>query len=189
MQSFKLKIVANKHVFSIPFVGLKQGSHEFLYELDEEFFAEKGAEDFANAKANVKLTLEKNKGFMILKFDVGGEADVTCDKCGNPLQIQLWDEFKLLVKLVDDPEKMNLEEEDPDIFYISRTESHLDVSDWLYEFSLLSVPTQRMCSPQEIGGPQCNKEVLQKLEELRVKEDGNAAKLWMGLDQFKGRES
>lgn len=185
MQSFKLKIVANKHVFSIPFVGLKQGSHEFLYELDDQFFVEKGAEDFADAQSNVKLTLEKNKGFMILKFEVGGKANVTCDKCGNPLLIDLWDEFKLLVKLVDDPEKMNLEEEDPDIFYISRTESHLDVSDWLYEFSLLSVPTQRMCSPEVMGGPQCNTKVLQLLDEMQVKEEGNASKLWSGLDKFK----
>ena len=78
---------------------------------------------------------------------------------------------------------MNEQEEDPDVFYLSRTESHLDVSDWIYEFVLLSVPMQRMCSESEMGGPQCNVEVLEKLKEMEVKNiENNANALWKGLD-------
>ena len=138
--------MANKHAFGIAFVGLKPGVHEFSYELDNQFFVEKGAFDFVNPSAHVKLLLDKHQGFMILKFEVGGKAQVTCDRCGNPLQIDLWDEFKMLVKIVDNPEEMNEQEEDPDVFYISRNESHLEVSNWLYEFVTLSIPMQRMCS-------------------------------------------
>ncbi len=178
--------MASKRAFDIAFVGLKPGVHEFDYELDEQFFIDKGAIDFENASANVKLKFEKNQGFMILKFEVGGNAKVTCDRCGNPLQIDLWDEFKILVKLVENPEEMNEQEEDADVFYIGRTESHLDVSAWLYEFVLLSVPMQKMCSPEEMGGPQCNNEVLEKLKALEAKNaDHNAGNLWKGLDQFK----
>jgi uncharacterized metal-binding protein YceD (DUF177 family) len=178
--------MANRREFEIAFVGLKPGIHEFSYMLDDKFFIEKGAQDFANAKANVKLSLEKNTGFMLLKFEVGGKADVTCDRCGNPLMMELWDEFKMLVKLVDNPDEMNLQEEDPDVFYLSRTESHLDVSDWIYEFVMLSVPMQRMCSPELMGGPQCNNEVLEKLKEMEVKNiEHNANNLWKGLDKFK----
>ncbi|MEO6406732.1 MAG: DUF177 domain-containing protein [Ferruginibacter sp.] len=178
--------MANKREFEIAFVGLKSGIHEFSYELDNKFFIEKEAQDFANAKANVKLSLEKNTGFMLLKFDVGGKADVTCDRCGNLLMMELWDEFKMLVKLVDNPEEMNVQEEDPDVFYIARSESHLDVSDWIYEFVMLSVPMQRMCSLEEMGGPQCNNEVLDKLKEMEVKNTAhNANNLWKGLDKFK----
>ncbi|MEO7265763.1 MAG: DUF177 domain-containing protein [Ferruginibacter sp.] len=178
--------MANRREFEIAFVGLKPGIHEFSYALDDKFFIEKGAQDFANAKANVKLSLEKNTGFMLLKFEVGGKADVTCDRCGNQLMMELWDEFKMLVKLVDNPDEMNLQEEDPDVYYISRTESHLDVSDWIYEFVMLSVPMQRMCSPELMGGPQCNNEVLEKLKEMEVKDiEHNANNLWKGLDKFK----
>ena len=178
--------MASKRAFDIAFVGLKPGVHEFDYELDGQFFIEKGAIDFENASANIKLKLEKNKGFMILKFEVGGKAKVTCDRCGNPLQLDLWDEFKMLVKLVENPEEMNEQEEDADVYYIGRTESHLDVSAWLYEFVLLSVPMQKMCSPEEMGGPQCNNEVLEKLKAMEAKnEDHNAGNLWKGLDQFK----
>jgi hypothetical protein len=45
---------------------------------------------------------------------------------------------------------------------------------------------QRMCSKEEMGGPQCNLEVLEKLKEMEARETENNAKvLWGGLDQFK----
>ncbi len=188
MPSFKLSAMANRRAFEIAFVGLKPGVHLFNYDLDDKFFAEKGSGDFTKVRANVKLSLEKNTGFMLLKFEVGGKADVTCDRCGNPLTMDLWDEFKMLVKLVDNPDEMNEQEEDPDVFYLSRTESHLQVGDWIYEFVVLSIPLQRMCSKEEMGGPQCNKEVLQKLkqmEEEAKQTENNANALWKGLDKFK----
>lgn len=186
MHSFKLNTMANRRAFEIAFVGLKPGIHQFNYDLDSKFFIEKGAEDFSNGTANVKLSLEKNTGFMLLKFEIGGKADVTCDRCGNPLKMDLWDEFKMLIKLVDDPDEMNQQEEDPDVFYISRNESHINVSDWIYEFVMLSVPMQRMCSTAEMGGPQCNNEVLEKLKEMEAKQvEHNANTLWKGLEKFK----
>ncbi len=97
---------------------------------------------------------------MLLKFEVGGKLEVTCDRCGNGLPLDLWDEFNIVVKMVDDPDVMNDQEEDPDIYYISKGESHLRVSDWIYEFINLSIPMTRICGPDEIGGPNCNKEVF-----------------------------
>jgi uncharacterized metal-binding protein YceD (DUF177 family) len=100
--------------------------------------------------------------------------------------MDLWDEFKMIVKLVDNPEEMNEQEEDPDVYYISRNESHLNVGDWMYEFVMLSIPMQRMCSKEEMGGPQCNKEVLEKLKEMEARQtEHNANAIWKGLDKFK----
>ncbi len=113
-----------------------------------------------NCHATFKLTLEKNTSFMMLKFEIGGNVNVICDRCGNTLNMDLWDEFNMVVKQVENPDEMNESEEDPDIFYISRTESHLHLADWIYEFVSLSIPMQRMCNEQEMGGPQCNKEIL-----------------------------
>ena len=176
--------MAQKHLFSIPFVGLKRGEHKFTYDLGKEFFIEQEAEDFENPDVVINLTLEKNVGFMMLKFEVGGAAVVTCDRCGNPIEMELWDEFNILVKSADDPEKMNLQEEDPDVFYISRGESHLEVSGWLYEFAMLSIPNQRMCKEEDKGGPQCNNEVLKKLEEMSKVEEKNANNIWKDLSKF-----
>ncbi len=178
--------MATKRTFEIAFVGLKQGVHEFNYVVDDKFFVEKGNPDFTNCQANIKLVVDKKSSFMLLKFEIGGKADITCDRCGNPLAMDIWDEFNMLVKLVENPDEMNAQEENPDVYFISRTESHIDVSNWIYEFVLLSFPIQKMCSEEEMGGAQCNKEVLEKLKAMKVKEEeNNANQLWKGLEQFK----
>ncbi len=156
----------NRREFEIPFVGLKPGLHQFEYKIDNKFFAQFGEQDFVNCEAKIKLELDKKSSFMLLKFDVDGKVSVSCDRCGNPLELQLWDEFKVMVKMVDDPKLMNEQEEDPDVYYISKNESHLHLEDWIYEFINLSIPMQKMCTLEEMGGPQCNLEVLQKLKSM-----------------------
>lgn len=186
LQSFKMSAMGSKREFEIAFVGLKQGEHEFNYELTEAFFKERGAEYADNIHANVKLLLEKNTGFLIMKFAVGGNAEVNCDRCGNLLNADLWDEFSMVVKTTEDPGEMNEQEEDADVFYIAKTESHLDISDWLYEFVMLSIPAQHVCGENETGESLCNADVLQKLEQMRAKtEENNAHSIWTGLDKFK----
>ena len=178
--------MGNKREFDIAFVGLKPGIHVFDYRVDDKFFLTFGEQDFSNCVADIKLTLDKNSNFIQLKFDIGGQADVSCDRCGNTLSKQLWEEFTIIVKMADDPDKKNAEEEDPDLFYISRSESILHIADWLYEFVSLAIPFQKMCNEEEMGGPQCNIEVLNKLKEMEenVRRD-NSNPLMKGLEQFK----
>ena len=178
----------HRRAYEIAFVGLKPGIHTFDYQVDNKFFAHYGEQDFSNCKANINLQLEKNNAFMQLTFDIDGSVDVICDRCGSQLPMQLWDEFKVTVKMVEDPDMMNAQEEDPDVFYISKGESHLYVGDWVYEFINLSLPMQKMCPEEEMGGPQCNKEVLEKLKKMQddVNKENNT--LWKGLEQFKNLE-
>jgi uncharacterized metal-binding protein YceD (DUF177 family) len=177
--------MGNRREFEIAFVGLKPGIHEYNYEVDEKFFANYQQTDFNNCQASIKLILEKNTSFMMLKFEVGGSVNVICDRCGNTLPMNLWDEFNMVVKSVENPEEMNESEEDPDIFYISRTESHLHVADWIYEFVSLSIPMHRMCNEQEMGGPQCNKEILAMLKKMGSGVIENNHPLQEGLEKFK----
>lgn len=177
--------MSGRREFDIAFVGLKPGIHEFSYDIGDKFFIEYDQQDFTNCKATVKLELDKKSSFMMLKFDIGGSIEVVCDRCGNSLPLQLWDEFSLIVKLVEDADEMNAQEEDPDVYYINRTESHLHLADWIYEFINLAIPSTRMCKPEEMGGPGCNKEVLEKLKQMQP-EEGNAKNIWKNLEKFKG---
>ena len=182
--------MGNRREHEIAFVGLKPGTHEFNYRVDDKFFANYTQADptingFLNCEASIKLSLEKNTSFMMLKFEVGGSVNVICDRCGNTLAMDLWDEFNMVVKQVENPEEMNANEEDPDIFYISRTESHLHLADWIYEFVLLSIPMQRMCSEEEMGGPQCNKDILAMLKKMEAGVVENNHPLQKGLEKFK----
>lgn len=171
--------------FEIAFVGLKPGVHDFEYEIDDKFFTEYEEQEFKNCTALVKMSLDKHNGFMLLKFEVGGKLEVQCDRCGNQLPFDLWDEFNMMIKMVENPVEMNEQEEDPDVYYISKGESHINVGEWIYEFINLSIPMQRMCSEEEMGGPHCNKEVLAMLKKMDVQNKPDENPMWKGLEKFK----
>lgn len=175
----------NRREFEIAFVGLKPGVHLFNYEVDKRFFEEYGEQDFRNPSAQVKLKLEKNKSFMILRFEIGGKAEVNCDRCNSELPFQLFEEFVITVKLVDEPELMNEQEEDPDVYYLSRNESHLDVKNWIYEFVSLSIPMQKTCEYDEMDGPFCNTVAREILKKISIKEESPENPLWQELKKIK----
>ena len=181
--------MANRREYDIAFVGLKPGVHEFNYEVSDKFFEAFQQQDFANCRANVRLLLDKKSSFMLLKFEVGGQLDVACDRCANTIPLDLWDEFNVTVKMVENPEQMNDQEEDPDVFYISRSESHLSVGDWIYEFVNLSIPMYKTCGFENADGPLCNKDAVKMLNKLEAGNENNEKSnpLWRGLEKFKSR--
>lgn len=178
--------MSNRREFEIAFVGLKPGVHEFSYAVDDRFFEEYNEQDFRHASAQVRLLLEKSNGFMILRFEIGGKAEVTCDRCNSNLPMQLFDEFTVTVKMTDEPDQMNEQEEDPDVYYISRGESHIDVKDWIYEFVNLSIPMQKTCEYENMDGPYCNPAAREMLRNMKPEEGKGSNPIWKGLEQFKG---
>ncbi len=180
--------MSNRREFEIAFVGLKPGVHEFSYAINDRFFEEYNDQDFRHSDAKVKLLLEKNNSFMILRFEIGGKAEVTCDRCNSNLPIQLFDEFTVTVKMTDDPDQMNEQEEDPDVYYISRGESHLDVKNWIYEFVNLSIPMQKTCEYENMDGPDCNPTARELLKGIKANEKEGLNPIWKGLEKFKGLE-
>jgi uncharacterized metal-binding protein YceD (DUF177 family) len=181
--------MGHRREFEIAFVGLKPGIHKFDYEIDDKFFETFQQQDFFNCKANVKLTLDKKTGFILLKFEMGGNLEVTCDRCNNNLPLELWDEFRITVKMVEEPELMNDQEEDPDVYYIGSGESHVDIANWIYEFINLSIPMQRTCSYEKMDGPHCNRAAMDVLKKMSAGEkETKENPIWKGLEKFKDLE-
>ena len=178
--------MSHSREFEIAFVGLKPGIHEYHYEITDKFFEPFEQQDFRNCRANIKLYLEKQNSFMLLKFEVGGTLEVICDRCNNYLPIELWDEFHTTVKMVEDPELMNNEEDDPDAYYISRGESFINLTNWVYEFINLSIPMHKTCSYEKMDGPYCNPAALDVLKKMEPKEkEPKENPIWKGLEKFK----
>lgn len=180
--------MGHRREFDIAFVGLKPGIHEFDYEITDKFFEAFQQQDFFNCNATVKLTMDKKNGFMLLKFEMGGNLEVICDRCNNNLPLELWDDFNITVKMVEEPELMNSQEEDPDVYYISNGESHINVAGWIYEFINLSIPMQKTCDFEKMDGPHCNpaaRDALKKLNAGEKEKEKKENPIWKGLEKFK----
>ena len=177
--------MSHRREYEIAFVGLKPGIHEFNYSITDQFFEPFQQQDFSNCNASVKLTLDKKTGFMLLAFEVGGSLEVTCDRCNGKLHLELWEEFNIIAKLAENPELMNEQEEDPDVYYISRNESHIDVANWIYEFINLSIPMQKACEFEKMDGPSCNSAALDAMKKIEIENGKKDNPIWKGLEKFK----
>ncbi|MFZ4753559.1 MAG: YceD family protein [Chitinophagaceae bacterium] len=149
--------------FEIAFVGLKPGIHVFEYNIDSQFFDRFGEVEFANPQLNIQLTLDKKSGIFLLHFNINGKVSLPCDRCGDDFELNIWDEFDLVVKQIDDELVAEKSEADAEVAYIGRSESILEVSTWIYEFVLLSIPMQHIHPDNESGESTCNPEALKYL--------------------------
>lgn len=146
--------------YNIAFVGLKPGLHNFNYHIDDKFFENFEKPEFTNAQIDVKLEFDKKQSTFLLKFSLTGIVQLPCDRCGDDFEMNLWDEFELLVKQIEDEQVAQKTDIDPEVAYIGRSESLLDISSWIYEFIILSVPIQHIHPDDKEGKSLCNPDAL-----------------------------
>ncbi|MBC7553978.1 MAG: DUF177 domain-containing protein [Taibaiella sp.] len=171
--------------FEIAWQGLKPGIHTYTYDIDSRFMKDREVdESFTGWKASVTLKFDKHENFFMLHFDVDGKVTVPCDRCGDDFDLRLWDEFNLVIKLTGEESEAVSEDDDEDVIFIPRSETVIDISSWIYEFLMLSVPLQHI-HPESEGGQGCNPEALDLLDKLSEQNDQVQNPLWKGLDKFK----
>jgi uncharacterized metal-binding protein YceD (DUF177 family) len=167
--------------FEIAWLGLKLGEHVYEFNVRDEFMHEHGAPAETHEwNAQVKLRFDRQQSFFRLHFDVSGSVVVPCDRCGDDFALNLWDEFDLLVKLTGEDEDEEATDEEADVAFVSRHETVIDISTWLYEFVMLSLPLQKV-HPEGT----CNPEAMKLLNQLGSAEDEPQHDIWKGLKNIK----
>ena len=173
--------------FEIAWQGLKPGVHTFQYELGDRFLQEREVEtDLRDLDAQIKVTFDKKTNFFMLHFDVDGTVTVPCDRCGDEFKLRLWDEFDLLIKLAgEDAEEID---EESDVVFIPRSETVIDISSWLFEFVMLSIPLQRIHPDNADGSSGCNPQALNLLNQLADHGEEPKNDIWKGLEALKEKD-
>ncbi len=151
-------------LFNIPFVGLKQGSHLFEYEIDKTFFEAFDFNDFNNSKVYVSLNFEKKSTLLNLHFKIEGYVNVDCDVSLESYDQPVSGNFSLIVKF--GPE---FNDDNEEILVLPYEEYQINVSQYIYELIVLSVPTKRV-HPKVVDGTM-KSEAMEKLESLQVEDE------------------
>jgi len=167
--------------YEIPFVGLKDGKHRFSFEIDDKFFASFENAQIKGSQVKVDVDFDKKTDFFILDFYISGFVDLECDRCDNTYKQELLDEFRIYVKF--DDRNLNIESDDEDVIFISRAETHFDVSQLIYEFVLLSIPMQKICAEKRNTSESCNTELNKYLKTEEVKKEIDQR--WSALEKLK----
>jgi len=149
--------------YSIPFSGLKQGKHEFSYQIKNTFFESFGYEEFNAAAIDVVVVLNKTSTMLELEFSAKGAVNVLCDLTGEPFDQPLTSAIELVVKFGE-----TYNDEDDEILIIPHSEHKINVAQYIYEMLVLAVPQKRIHPGIADGSLQS--EALDRLDALRPKE-------------------
>jgi uncharacterized metal-binding protein YceD (DUF177 family) len=149
--------------FTIPFVGLKQGRHQFEYEIDNKFFEHFEYDEFNSADIKVDVLLDKKSTMMEFTFNASGTVNVYCDLTNEPYDQPIDSELFLVVKFGEE-----YNDENEDLLILPHGEFEVNVQQYIYELIVLAVPSKRV-HPGVLDGS-LKSEVLEKLEQLSPRE-------------------
>lgn len=152
--------------YIIPFVGLKQGKHQFEFKIDNTFFEHFEYDEFNAANVDVVLELNKKTTMLELTFKARGTVNVNCDLTNEPYDQPIKNELFLVVKFGDE-----FNDENEDLLIIPHGEFEIKVAQYVYELVVLAVPSK--CIHPGVKDGSLQSDILEKLEELSPKERKN----------------
>ena len=149
--------------FTIQFVGLKIGRHQYDYQIDDKFFEFFEYDDFNHVDVKVDLELEKKANMLDLRFSIKGIVNINCDVTNEPFDLPIENSLELVVKFGDE-----FNDENEELLILPHGEYELEIQQYIYEAIVLAIPYKRVHPGVEDGSLQS--EVLNKLEELQPKQ-------------------
>ncbi len=145
--------------YLIPFIGLKLGKHQFEYQVDNTFFANFDYNEFESSNIKVNVVLEKKSTLMELTFKHKGTINVSCDLTNEMFDLPIKGKINLIVNFGDEFNNDNEE-----LLIVPHGEHQIDISQYIYEMVVLSVPLKRVHPGIKDGS--LKTPVLDKLKEL-----------------------
>ena len=154
----------------IPIKGLPLGESSFRFEIGEPFFQAFENRQIKDADCSVKVVVMRHQTLLEITCEVGGFVVVECDRCLEDLTLKVDIEPHLTVGFgsVD----VEGDDADDDIMLIDRTESELNLNQFVYDYICLGLPLVKV-HPEG----KCNPEMLRYLTESEGTETGEEGEM------------
>lgn len=150
--------------YTIPFVGLKQGEHEFNYVVDKTFFEHFEFDDFNDSAVTLKVLLTKKTTLLEFNLDFSGTLNVNCDLTNEPYNQEISGEYHFVVKFGEE-----YNDENEELLILPHGSYQVNIQQYVYESIVLSLPAKRIHPGLKDGT--LKSDILEKLEELSPKAD------------------
>lgn len=156
----------NNKELRLPFFGLEDGVHEFEVEIGKEFFDSFTDSGIFDSCLNTTILIDKTSNVTTVKVNISGTVDIECDRCLDLYPQEI--EFSGSVKI---KKGSKIDAENDELWVIPETEDFIDMSLYVYESIILSIPIQRMHPDDEEGEITCNAEMLERYNDIVVSSD------------------
>ena len=153
-------------MYVIPFRGLKEGKHQFEYNVNRTFFEIYQYEDILDADIKVSLEFNKKSTLLELHFIANGTAKVACDISNELYNQPIAGNLNLVVTFGD-----TYNNDNEDVLIIPHESYEIDVSQYIFEMIVLALPLKKIHPGIQDGT--LKSDILDKLKELQPKERQN----------------
>ena len=138
------------------------GKHSFEYNLGSVFFDKQEFDETVCGDIVSYVEVNKQSSFTQINVMLKGEITVPCDRCLEPMAIEICREISTSLKFDDAGNLLNLADAD---IYVEAWE--IDFETFFYEEIALSIPTRKvhadgLCSPQMLQMLSFDKEEKQE---------------------------
>ena len=147
-------------LYKIAYKGLKVGSYDFDFKVDNALFEAYETEEIKGGDCVVRVKLNRSEAMLELKVTIEGEVICECDRCLEDCPIAIDYDGDLVVKFSEETDFY-----DGDVMWISPSEDMLDLTQYIYESIVLSLPYSRVHEEGE-----CNPEMLASFQEISEEE-------------------
>ena len=125
--------------YKVQLASLQDGKHEQDFEIGTEFFKNMENSDIVNSDVKVHLDLVKRHDTYDCTFHCKGVVQVPCDRCLDPIDIEVDTDYHVVVKYGD-----NYDDGADNLLVIPYSNTFLNVAYILYDTILLTIPLRHV---------------------------------------------
>ena len=162
--------------YKVQLASLPEGKFEQEFVCDTQFFKNMENPDVVNSDVKVHLDLEYRNGIYNLDFTFKGLVQVPCDRCLDPIDIEVDTTYNIKVEYGD-----SYDDASDDLLIIPAANPYLNVAYMLYDTILLAIPMRHV---HPLG--KCNRAMAAALSKHKVRgaeDDADMVDTSIGLDE------
>ncbi len=145
------------NAYSIPLSGLKDGMHQFDYQLDSDFFKHFPETPISEGSFKVQVDFDKKPTVIDILINFQGAMTTPCDRCLERMQLPIIGKERLLVKYDEEAR------EEENVVYIPFETAEWNIAKYIYEFICLVIPLIKTHDLSE--DENCDEKMLSYLEQ------------------------
>lgn len=132
-------VLKDLRLFNIDIYKIKEGRHEYVFEVNDRFFPffENSLIEKGNAKVDVLL--EKTSSFIKMNFNISGTYELTCDRSLRNFEEVFKTGQHIIFKYGNENKEI-----DDEIYIITKDTQQINIAQLIYEFICLTIPMKKI---------------------------------------------
>ena len=131
--------MSRKDRFYIDVYHLKNGIHQYDFEIDDQFFQDFGTEFTEHGKGTAMVTLDKTDSLISATFDLDLKVELTCDRSLEKFEFPVIQKEKLLFKYGEEEQEL-----DVDVLMITKDTQRINFGKHLHDYIGLAIPYKKV---------------------------------------------